>query len=1033
MKKLSLCLGAAIFAVVQGAAYDFPAKANTLKQLKLSEISQTDIDISKIRHTVGEGANLHALVLRFGNDERLDNLVWGYRSDSENPDPEAALSAAVAADKRLRVIRDNDGSVTSVSFDLDGNDEFDIRDANGEGHWTLSGGLFASDGQTEVISLTLGGEAASAPYYFYLPAPEEEGVWVPEEMTVRLSDNGFVLPVLVQPQGAEVRLTTNWQASSSNTTYRLDRTKIVTPYTFVDGSYHARPTIVGATGTTYVRYRPQFGSTYKESDFMTLNIVAPEVPMTAITMTEKEIESGLNKTIDFSYSYEPGNATFTMVAITSGDTKVATWSASAGLKSTTTAGSATITVASVADPEVNDSFTLTTSLMNPVTNVTFGHATEDGVINVPVRQLVDLRPIVEPADADIPTVNITLSGNGTSRDDMTCSTYKVNWWDANNVRSQFMELSGHRPTGDNPAKLLVKSADGAFEREFTVNVVETDRSPLANGYVDGTIILNEEWFGHTNGGLNYLTENDEIIYQAYERENPGMSFGATSQFGGIWAGKLIVVSKQAKDGGDPLPGGGRLVIADAKTLKRLGSLDNLTFDGKSGDGRAMAGATPDKIYVGSSNGIFIVDITDPANPVITGRIGTADDSADLYSGQTGDMVNAGKYVFAVMQNKGILAIDTRTDQTTLISDANAQGVTQTADGTVWYATTANGCSVFVALDPETLEETDRVTMPASIGTVVCGWGAWRSTAFKGSRDDNDLWFVTGAAGIMSGANGDYFRYHVGNDPEDIKPFFSLTGVTAIDGFGEEVGQMTYGTPLFDDRNNRLVVMAGRKGAASGGYRDHWLHFVDGDSKEITKTLHLDPYYWFQSLPIFPDKYDAEINVDDITLDIADGPTEIDLAALVTDRDNIDANISISLLDSSTAKAENSETQAICADATLEGRKLTIMPYFAGTRQLTIAAESNGRSVSKTINITVNDRVTGVTATETSRSNISCDGHRVYFRGLDSVEFALYDTNGREITRLTVDGDYSVAEFRVADGIYILRGSNGSTAKIIIDK
>ena len=39
---------------------------------------------------------------------------------------------------------------------------------------------------------------------------------------------------------------------------------------------------------------------------------------------------------------------------------------------------------------------------------------------------------------------------------------------------------------------------------------------------------------------------------------------ATSQYAAIWADKLIAISKQAVDAGDPLPGGGRVVVADAK-------------------------------------------------------------------------------------------------------------------------------------------------------------------------------------------------------------------------------------------------------------------------------------------------------------------------------------------------------------------------------------------------------------------------------------------------------------------------------------
>ncbi|MDE7125063.1 MAG: Ig-like domain-containing protein, partial [Muribaculaceae bacterium] len=489
----------------------------------------SSIDVDKIRYVAGEGARLYAIVICHGNNERLDNFVFGYRTDDAVLSYADVLDTFVKADSRFDV-RTNGDKISSVSFDLDGNGIFDERDVIAPGEWSVSADMLASDGSTPVVALCNGVNASDVPYYFYLPEPDEVGVWVPEAMTVSLSDESFVLPVLVQPQGNTVANTTNWQASSSNETYRLDRTKIVTPYTFIDGSYHARPSMVGATGVTYVRYRPMIGGTYVESNYLTLTIKEPEVPMTSIIFTEEEIHSPLNRVVEYEYTYEPDNATYTAIKLVSSDTKIATWSASAGLKTTTVAGTATITASCNYNSSVTASFNLVSSLRNPVTGVSFGPGTEDGVIDVPVKQLIGLRPIIEPADADIPSVTIKLSDNGSSREDYTCTTYNVNYWDANNVRSQFLELSGHRPTGDRPAKLTVTSADGNYSKDFVVNVVESDRTPLPGGYEDGTIILNEEWFGHTNGGLNYITEDGEIIYQAYERENPGMSFGCTSQY-----------------------------------------------------------------------------------------------------------------------------------------------------------------------------------------------------------------------------------------------------------------------------------------------------------------------------------------------------------------------------------------------------------------------------------------------------------------------------------------------------------------------
>ncbi|MCM1369292.1 MAG: DUF5074 domain-containing protein [Candidatus Amulumruptor caecigallinarius] len=1010
------------------------------------------INVENIRYIVGDGANLYAVTIDFNNDERLDNLVLGYRTNSDAADPTEVVKAIAQADKRLE-IEDNGTGISSVKFDLDGNNELDVKDAirvnDSANIWHVEYAMNASDEETPVISLHYAPADTAepdraAPYYFYLPGPDEQGVWVPEEMTVKLSDAGFVLPVLVQPQGAKISNTSNWQASSKNTSYLLDKKIITSPYTSVDGSYHARPVFVGATGTTYMRFRPMINGKWCESNYMTLNVDTPEIPATAISFAEEELTSGLNNTVEYTLNVTPENATYTGVTFTISDKTIASWSATAGLKTLKKEGETAVTAEYNCNKEIKASFILKSQLLNPVTGVNFGPGTEDGIINVPVRRIVGLKPVITPENADIPEVKITLTDNGTSRDDMTCSTYNVNWWDINNVRSQFLELSGHRPTGDHPAKLHVTSADGKYEADFVVNVIEADRTPLEGGYTEGTIILNEEWFGHTNGGLNYFTEDGEVIYQAYEKENPGMAFGATSQHGIIWNDKLIVASKQAQDGGDPMPGGGRLVIADASTLKRFGSLDLLEVtdaDGNkfSGDGRAVCGATPDKVYVSSNNGIYVVDITDAANPVITGRVAmNTGNNNNLYNGQVGDMVNSCGHVFAIMQKTGLLIIDTDTDKLNeaTVHDEQVQGVTQSADGNVWYCTIGKdesgaACSVFVAIDPETLEEVDRVSMPASLGTVVCGWGAWRSTAFKGSYTGNDLWFVTGAAGIMGGATGDYYRYTIGDDPKDIKAFFTLSDKTGINGFGEEVGLMTYGTPLYDPRSNQLIVMAGRKGAASGGYRDHWTMWVNADTGEIDRKIKLEPYYWFQSLPILPDKYDVEINLDDIEVPYDNEPLEYDLNELVDDPDNINRNIRISLEGAPMIAAEMNEDEVtVPAEVKLEGRKLTVTPHAEGNVSFAINAESNGRLVTKNINVSVNDGTNSINEIDGSRS-ILFKGTRLHINGHIGEEFTVYSLNGEELIRFVADSDNYVLDFSRHPGVYVVSGSNGSAMKIIV--
>lgn len=992
-------------------------------------------DLSKVRFTVGEGANTYLLVIRYNVPNLINNFVYAVQSDNESLDAMQALDIVKTTDDRMSVAISGDEAVISMDLNGDSKTEFnDDMDIKAVRVITATDVIVAADGITKVLTLSTDGtDAAQADYFFYIPQPSEVGVWLPEEMTVKLSDKGTVLPCFVQVPEGKLSSITNWQASTSNESYRLDRNIIFTPYSLVEGTYNAMPAFTGATGSTYVRYRPQMFGTYGyyESNWMKLNVEAPEVPITSIRMKSTEVTSGLNKEVPLQFDYEPANATYTAVSAKVEDTKYASYAVTTGLKTKTAEGFTKVTVFTRNDESVSAEFTLACALENPVTSVNFGPGTEDGVINVNVKQLIGLRPVVLPENADIKDVTITLSDNGTSREDYTCSTYKVNWWDNDGTRVQFFELSGLRPTGDHPAKVHVVSADGAYEKDFVVNVLESDRTPIPGGYTDGTIILNEEWFGHTNGGLNYITPDNEIIYQAYERENPGMSFGCTSQYGAIWNDKLIVVSKQPADGGDMLPGGGCVVIADAKTMKKIGGYYNRpTFNGANGDGRAVAGATEDKIYVSTSNGIFVLDISDVENPEVIGHI-AASKSSDLYSGQVGDIINGGKYVYAVMQSTGILCIDPFTDEVVkTIADANAQGVTQTADGTIWYATITNGHSVFVGIDPESLEETARIDMPAEIGTVACGWGAWRSTAFKGDCTTGNLWFTTGAGSIVGGGTY-YYRFNPKtDDPAAIEPFFSLAGLKGVNGFGEEVDQMNYGTSVFDPRNNRLIVMTGRKGAASGQYRDHWLHFVDGTTAEITHTFKLTPYYWFQSLPILPDKHDAVIDLNDITLRLADGDKEIDLSGLVSDKDNIDANIRLSLPDMPSVLDENGETSEKVAEVSLDEKTLTISPKALGEHSFTLAAQSNGRTVAKTINVKV-DMTTGIDSPAEYSGLVKCDGKRIYVNGFAGQSFRIYSVTGQQVASFDVDCDEYIFDFGAHNGVYILNSDTNFSSKVII--
>lgn len=134
----------------------------------------------------------------------------------------------------------------------------------------------------------------------------------------------------------------------------------------------------------------------------------------------------------------------------------------------------------------------------------------------------------------------------------------------------------------------------------------------------------------------------------------------TTQFGAIWGDNFYFTSKQ----------GNRLVVADARTLKKK---DVLTEIG--GDGRAFVGLTDRKAYVGHNRGIAVFDIP---SLTITRQL-------EGISSQTGDMRLAAGKVFVVTQKEGLCVVDPVTDQVLQRIDGKFYALTRSLDGRIWVA------------------------------------------------------------------------------------------------------------------------------------------------------------------------------------------------------------------------------------------------------------------------------------------------------------------------------------------------------------
>lgn len=1028
----------------------------------------------EIKVWYGEGPDHAQVTIRFNDGKGVENITAGVRFTAP-ASVESVMETLVRNDRRFYALK-NSGKFTGYGFDLNGDNVIGLT---GSTALTASNGIFTAETAETVtpaqdydhwaqnsetaewkafrgedfsyrlsacdkvqandlllLDYTSGVAPAEFGYFTYLEDAETLGAWIPDGMTIAIADEAYV-PVLLNVGAGNSLRSLSWRYLDA--AGKTD-TKIISRATLTDsakGNTQAKLTFGNNVGDAYLSVRANISTGNLDyTDPVKVQVTAPEIPVTSVSFAygENGYDAHFTEVFQPEMIIEPANATYTQFSYATSDRSIATVANTGKVTCARKEGAAVIGATYAFNPEVKGDFKVNVAWRKPIQKIDI-EGVEGDVITLNPKHLIGLIGKFTPADADIRDFDVTLEGAGDRSDvsKLIASMYKVNYWDEDNNRINFYELSGHH-AGE--CKVILKAKDGSnYTREYKLKVVDQDRTPVSgNTYQDGTIILNEEWYGHTNGGMNFLTKDKDIMYQVYERENPGQSFGCTSQYGTIWNDKLLIASKQAGDGGDPLPGGGRLVVADARTFKRIGSIDDIKLEseGRSGDGRAIAGATPDKIYMGTHQGIYVIDLNQIK---VTGKIGTESANADLYSGQIGDMVNAGRYVFAIKQNTGVFVIDVNTDKIVkTIDDANVQGITLSADGNVWVAslTESKKASRFVCIDSETLEEnTDlSVEMPESIGTVTCGWGAWRTTQFFGCNSRNVIWFSPGSS-VSNGGAGRFYCWEIGSDPTGIKPVFDLTN-PVLPSHNKNVAQATYGTSRYDDRTGELIVMT-TEYKASGHYRYNWTHFVDGKTGEIKKTIDLEPYYWFQSMPIFPDKEDARLNeefngvimgVDKLST-MPNATTTLNLRTLVNDPDNND-NAIVFTLPEGNAEADGDD---IKLNLTLDNDRLTINPTGYGHGTALVNAISNGRTVTLSIPVTVEKNmpdepdpsgIDGVNA-----RSIRLAGNRLLIKGYVDSSFSLFDATGLELNRFTVDTDEFWAGFSLKPGVYVLRGADTS--------
>ncbi len=390
---------------------------------------------------------------------------------------------------------------------------------------------------------------------------------------------------------------------------------------------------------------------------------------------------------------------------------------------------------------------------------------------------------------------------------------------------------------------------------------------FAADYTRGIIWVNEDWYGHQNSTVNYLLPDDPEgnfwKYRIIQTENPGMELGCTNQYGALWKGRLYLIAKQDKDPGATITGG-RITVADAKTMKILYQQSLIDPSGAQCDGRGFVGVDEHKGYISTSNGVWIFDldtysvtgqVAGSANPNAGGDNDkpNTDPTGSLYHGQSGMMVSAAGKIFVAHQQYGLLVVDPAVDTVveTIPMDmvqagAGIGSIVKSKDGYLWLSVAKNlqGTGAFlnylVRIDPETLDH-EIIPVPEGMYPPSNSWYAWTPDAFVASRKQNCLYWKGGPNRWFTGTK----IYKFDCDTREQTLFLDLEE--------EGAGWKLYGCaigvhPVTDDIYMALYHEFGTPTYITRRY---------SPEGEKLRDYEMIMNYWFPSLPVFPEGQDGD--------------------------------------------------------------------------------------------------------------------------------------------------------------------------------
>jgi hypothetical protein len=517
-------------------------------------------------------------------------------------------------------------------------------------------------------------------------------------------------------------------------------------------------------------------------------------------------------------------------------------------------------------------------------------------------------------------------------------------------------------------------------------------------YTNGVFILNEDWFGHNNSTLNFLHTDtgifDYLIVQN-NADNAGLSLGCTSQFGTVYGDNLYIISKQDQDPGESNLTGGRVVVLDARTMKIKKTIPVIfQLNGKSAaDGRSFVGVDETKGYIGTSNGIYMLNlqnfdvgnrIAGSENPLITGGENNANGIGPLYNNQIGMMLRTTDYVFAIQQDKGVLVINPETDTVEKVIEGCFSTMTQSKDGTVWVGKNSNPTypaypygTVGEQWDGNQLLKIDPYTLDTEIIDITSGgvnqtWYAWTAGSLCASAKENALYFTFNESKWDWFTTSKMYRYDIDGqeftqiyDSEIEQRYFYSAGIR-INPLDDKI----YASIYLDNIN-----------------QSYFFYQLDNEGNRL-KEYEPIQRYWFPALFIFPDNHAPVVSeFNPVTINSTQ-PVAIDLSARATDEDNLDIAITKRII-------SNDNESAVLAVIKNNTLTLTVKGNQTGTAHITVRFNSNGKTTDRIVTVQFAVSGTGVKDAASDKINVFARNGAIHITGLQAkTEVRIFNVQGQ---------------------------------------